>query len=101
MKKNERKCYAIIDKVREETLMYLQGNNEKAVVRELVLSGYFKVNRLKDTIIIECELPKEKCAINIEKALKELEISFEDKAEKIADTSKEAVEIIKKEVKNE
>ena len=99
MRKNEKKCYAIIDKVRDEVLMYLQGNNEKAIVRELVLSGYFKVNRLKDTQIIECELPKEKCAINIEKALKELEISFEDKAEKIAESSKEAVEIIKKEVK--
>lgn len=96
-----RKCYAIIDKVREETLMYLQANNEKAVVRELVLSGYFKVNRLKDTVIIECDLPKEKHEINIEKALKELEISFEDKAEKIAETSKEAEEIIKKEVKGE
>lgn len=99
MRKNEKKCYAIVDKIRDEVLMYLQANNEKAVVRELVLSGYFKVNRLKDTVIIECELPKEKCEINIEKALKELEISFEDKAEKIADTSKEAVEIIKKEVK--
>ena len=81
--------------------MYLQGNNEKTVVRELVLSGYFKVNRLKDTQIIECELPKEKYAINIEKALKELEISFEDKAEKIADNSKKAEEIIRKEVKSE
>ena len=101
MRKNEKKCYAIIDKIREETLMYLQGNNEKAVVRELVLSGYFKVNRLKDTQIIECELPKEKYAINIEKALKELEISFEDKAEKIADNSKKAEEIIRKEVRNE
>lgn len=99
MKKNEKKCYAIIDKIREETLMYLQGNNEKTVVRELVLSGYFKVNRLKDTQIIECELPKEKNTINIEKALKELEISFEDKAEKIADNSKKAEEIIRKEVK--
>lgn len=99
MRKNERKCYAVVDKIRDEVLMYLQANNEKAVVRELVLSGYFKVNRLKDTVIIECELPKEKCTINIEKALKELEISFEDKAEKIANTSKEAVEIIKKEVK--
>ena len=101
MRKNEKKCYAIIDKIREETLMYLQGNNEKAVVRELVLSGYFKVNRLKDTQIIECELPKEKCTIIIEKALKELEISFEDKAEKIADNSKKAEEIIRKEVRNE
>ena len=101
MRKNEKKCYEIIDSVRDEVLLYVQANNEKAVVRELVLSGYFKVNRLKDTVIIECELPKEKRAINIEKALKELEISFEDKAEKIADTSKEAVEIIKKEVVNE
>lgn len=101
MRKNEKKCYAIIDNVRNEVLMYLQGNNEKAVVRELVLSGYFKVNRLKDTQIIECELPKEKYAINIEKALKELEISFEDKAEKIADNSKKAEEIIRKEVRNE
>lgn len=101
MRKNEKKCYAIIDKIRDEILMYLQANNEKAVVRELVLSGYFKVNRLKDTVIIECELPKEKSAIDIQKALRDLEISFEDKAEKIADTSKEAIEIIKKEVKNE
>lgn len=99
MKKIERKCYAIIDKVRDEVLMYLQGNNEKTVVRELVLSGYFKVNRLKDTQIIECELPKEKNEINIEKALKELEICFEDKAEKIANNTKEAEEIIRKEVK--
>lgn len=99
MKKNEKKCYAIVDKVRDEVLMYLQANNEKTVVRELVMSGYFKVNRLKDTVIIECELPKEKCAINIEKALKELEISFEDKAEKIAENSKEAEKIIKEEVK--
>ena len=99
MRKNEKKCYAIIDNIRQETFMYLQGNNEKSVVRELVLSGFFKVNRLKDTQIIECELPKEKYAINIEKALKELEISFEDKAEKIADNSKKAEEIIRKEVK--
>ena len=99
MKKDVKKCYAVIDKIREETLMYLQGNNEKAIVRELVLSGYFKVNRLKDTLIIECELPKEKAAINIEKTLKELEISFEDKAEKIADNSKKAEEIIREEVK--
>lgn len=100
MKRNEKKCYAIIDRVRDETLMYLQANNEKAVVRELVLSGYFKVNRLKDTEIIECELPKEKYRINIEKALRELEITFEDKAEKIADNSKKAEEIIMKEVKS-
>ncbi len=101
MKKNEKKCYAIVDKVREEVLMYLQGNNEKTVVRELVLSGFFKVNRLKDTNIIECELPKEKYAINIEKTLKELEISFEDKAEKFAENSKEAEKKIREEVKNE
>ena len=99
MRKNEKKCYAIVDKIRDETLMYLQGNNEKAIVRELVLSGYFKVNRLKDTQIVECELPKEKYAINIEKTLKELEITFEDKAEKIADSSKKAEEIIREEVK--
>ena len=101
MKKNEKQCYAIIDKIREETLMYLQGNNEKTVVRELVLSGFFKINRLKDTEIIECELPKEKNKINIEKTLKELEISFEDKAEKFAENSKEADKIIREEVKNE
>ena len=99
MRKNEKKCYAIIDKITNETLMYLQGNNEKAVVRELVLSGYFKVARLGDTQIIECEIPKEKSTVNIEKALKELEISFEDKAEKIADNSKDAEKIIRKEVK--
>ena len=99
MRKNEKKCYAIVDKVIGEALMYLKGKNEKEVVRELVLTGYFKVNRVKDTQIIECELPKEKNEINIEKALKELEISFEDKAEKIADNSKKAEEIIRKEVK--
>ncbi len=101
MKKNEKKCYAVVDKVKDEVLVYLVARNEKAAVRDLIMSGYFKVNRLEDTVIIECELPKEKYKINIKKALKELEISFEDKAEKIADTSKEAEEIIKREVKNE
>lgn len=93
--KNSVKCFKIVDKVNGETMAILQAKNEKDCIRNIVFSGFFKVNRLIDTKVIECEMPKDIREINIETVLKDLSISLEDKAEKVAETPKEVEDKIK------
>lgn len=94
----ENKIYIIYDKVTEVESAVIMGTNDNEVVRSLIFSGYFKVNRIRDTEIYntgltikgmegrvenDFDLPYE---VNIEEILKELEIEITTKAEEVEPT---------------
>lgn len=107
----EKRVYIVWDTVKEEEQAVVLAKSDKEVVRELVFSGYFRFNRVKDTEIIDTgcyisgegkEIIKDNLTygkIDLEQTLKELSIEMEDKAEKIEGTNEEVIEKIKNDVK--
>ena len=92
----ETKIYLVWDKIAEEGLCVTMGKNDKDVLRSMIFSGFFKVNRLEDIEIIDtgAVVEGEKKGItlkgedaykivNIEKVVEELKLSLENKAEDI------------------
>ena len=97
--------------LQEEEQAVILGKSDKEIVRELVFSGYFRFNRVKDTEIIDTgcyiagegkEIVKDNLTygkIDLEETLKELSIEMADKGEKIEGTDEEVIEKIKNNVK--
>lgn len=97
-----KRIFKVVDKINEEVVCILQATNEKDLLRSLVFSGLFKVNRLEDLKFMEVEIPKEIKEIDPMPVLKELSIEVEDKAEKLkAETESEMRKEIAEEVKGE
>lgn len=93
LNKKEEKCYAVIDKITEDVLCIIKAKNQKDCVRNMVFSGFFKVNRLNDTKVYECYMPKYEREVNLTETMKELSIEIEDKAKKIdGDAKKKIIE---------
>lgn len=95
------KTYAIIDKVRNETEAYINAVNDRDCIRTMVYSGYFQINRLKDTEVKEVKMIKTMGrSIDIKKVLKSLELEPMEKAKDIkGKTTEEVKKEIEKEVK--
>ena len=99
--------YAIYDKVSDTLIASYKGVNDKDVIRELVLCGFFKYNRIRDIDIYNTGLylvekggvvsdknitfPKK---VDIMKTLEELAVKIENEAEKIEGTVDEVKEKI-------
>lgn len=106
----EKRIYIVWDTVKEEEQAVILGKSDKEIVRELVFSGYFRFNRVKDTEIIDSgcymtcegkEIEKDNLTygkIDLEETLKELSIEMEEKGENIEGSNEEVIEKIKKNV---
>lgn len=100
----ENKIYICYDSITEKEVCVTMGYNEKDVVRNLVLSGFFKVYRLKDIMMYSTGLTVldrggtgyegEVEKVDVEKVLKELEIEFTNEAKEISKNPTEAKKII-------
>ena len=102
--------YGIYDTVSENLIAVYKGVTDKDVIRELVMCGFFKYNRLSDIKIYntgvymvdeggvltdrDITIPKE---VDIKKTLEELAVKIENEAEKIEGTVDEVKEKIYKE----
>ena len=79
--------YGIKDKVTGKVEAVIMAENDKTVVRQLAFTGYWQINRLEDTEIIEIETIKEEKAkgriVKLDKEIEELKLHLENKAETI------------------
>lgn len=77
------KVYLIKDTVKNNIEAVVMGGNEKEVVRDLAMCGFFKTHRVHDTEIVESiEITecKEIKKIDLKETFKKLEIEWENKA---------------------